>query len=257
MAISRLASKTFERLKRALKLDLEGTLEAGFEEIPEAGMVCGFGTGRHSQGWLRRLTLPQVLCGKFQPMSADLPVEWPPTIMPKGHEAALVSVPLGGTIFNGGCVDMRSRKHWCGDHRVKSHRVGVPLGAPCMLPAHRPCPRLGIVFGPARKLRPQLCGRARTHCSHAPACSAACGCNPRNLRIYGTSRAHTFGPGVHVTAPMGEQCRRGVLRLNSPTLLPDCSRALQCRCCCRWHRTMSDGKGAYALFGAEPTGYVR
>jgi hypothetical protein len=97
-AISRLASKTFERLKRALKLDLESTLEAGFEEIPEAGM--GFGSGRHSQGWPRRLKLPQALCGKFQPMSADLPVEWPPTIMPKGHEAALVSVPLGGTIFS-------------------------------------------------------------------------------------------------------------------------------------------------------------
>jgi hypothetical protein len=119
-AISRLASKTFERLKRALKLDLEGTLEAGFEEIPEAGMVCGFGTGRHSQGWLRRLTLPQALCGKFQPMSADLPVEWPPTIMPKGHEAALVSVPLGGTIFNGGCVDTRSA---CG-------RIAGPIPVP-------------------------------------------------------------------------------------------------------------------------------
>jgi hypothetical protein len=107
-ATSRLASKTFERLKRALKLDLEGTLEAGFEEIPEAGMGCGFGSGRQSQGWLRRLTLPQALCGKFQPMSAEMPVEWPPTIMPKGHEAALVSVPLGGTIFNGGCLDTRS-----------------------------------------------------------------------------------------------------------------------------------------------------
>jgi hypothetical protein len=38
-----LASKTFERLKRALKLHLEGTLEVGFKEIPKAGMGCGFG----------------------------------------------------------------------------------------------------------------------------------------------------------------------------------------------------------------------
>jgi hypothetical protein len=47
-AISRLASKRFASLERAMELDLEGNLEAGFEDLRKVEAGSEAGSGRHS-----------------------------------------------------------------------------------------------------------------------------------------------------------------------------------------------------------------